>query len=72
VSLKCGYHIHICRFTDSLEKREAFGPLIMDESLLCLQTKIQDIGQAEVEDIIANPYWGRELEGRVKTWDGEF
>jgi hypothetical protein len=28
------------RFTDSLEKSEAFGPLIVDKSLLCLQTKI--------------------------------
>jgi hypothetical protein len=57
VGLKCGNHIHICRFTDSLEKREALGPLIVDKSLLCLQTKIQDIRQAEVKDIIVEPYW---------------
>jgi len=42
---------------DSLEERDALGPLIVDESLLCLQMKIQDIRQAEVEDIIAELYW---------------
>ena len=72
MSLKCGNCIHICRFTDSLEKCEALGPLIVDESLFCLQTKIQDIRQAEVKDIIAEPYWNQYLEGRVKFWDGKF
>ena len=65
MGLKCGNHIHICRFTDSLEKSEALGPLIVDKSLLCLQTKIQDIRQAEAKDIIAEPYWRQDLEGRV-------
>jgi hypothetical protein len=40
MGLKCGDNVHISRFTDGLEKGEAFGPLVMDESFLGLQTKI--------------------------------
>ena len=57
---------------DGLEKCEALGPLIMDESFLGLYTKIQYIRQAEVEYILPDPYWSRYLVGRVKPGDGEF
>ena len=40
MGLQCGNNIDICRFLDGLEKCEAFGPLIMDESFLGLQTEI--------------------------------
>ena len=72
MGLQCGNNVHIGRFLDGLEKCEAFGPFIVDESFLGLQSKIQYIRQAEVEYILHVPYWSRKLVGRVEPRYSEF
>ena len=72
MGLKCGNHVHISRFLDRLEKCEAFGPFVVHEPFLGLQSKIQDKRQAEVEYILSIPNWSQNLVGRVEPRDSEF
>jgi hypothetical protein len=72
MGLKCGNYVHVSRFLDRLEKCEAFGPFVVHEPFLGLQSKIQDKRQAEFEYILSIPHWGRKLVGRVEPRYSEF